>query len=83
MLNISDHDYSLFEYDHSEVISAETWRSLLLVSTRSGVWLQDLDNKDVSDPLITSSVNLFAGLEIVVLQVNYYVLASYLGISFS
>lgn len=35
-------------YSHSEVLSVETWRSLLLISTKSGVVLRDLEHNDVN-----------------------------------
>ena len=38
-------------YDHSEVLTVVTWRSLLLISTKGGVCLRDLDNKEVCTTL--------------------------------
>lgn len=45
--------------DFSEVTSIETWRSLLLICTRSGVWLRDLDNKEVNHQLELQMVATF------------------------
>lgn len=41
----------------SEVDSVETWRSLLLISTKSGMCLQDLDNRKSSYSLPIQSVD--------------------------
>ena len=41
----------------SEVESVETWKSLLLISTKSGMCLQDLDNRKSSYSLPIQSVN--------------------------
>lgn len=43
-------------YDHPEVMSVETWRSLLLISTKKGIFLRDLDNNNVTYPLSSQTV---------------------------
>ena len=42
-------------YDHSEVVSVVSWRSLLLISTKNGMCLRDLD-KDLNYIMDSHSV---------------------------
>ena len=39
-----------------EVIAVETWRNFVLISTRSGVELRDLDDKRINTQLTSQSV---------------------------
>ena len=43
-------------YNHSEVVSAETWKNILLLGTNEGVQLKDLEETKVNSQSTSKSV---------------------------